>query len=105
MKQPHDPIDIMRLGFETTRLAIEAHSVIWLRMLGMAGMWNTPFDETYRMVVEKQQAFLAASGKALEGTVRGQPLAAARDAVATLDATTSDNRQRLSARGRRKAVL
>ena len=100
------PTDMMRLGFETTRLAIEANSVIWLRTLGMAGVWNTPFDESYRMVAEKHGAFLKASGDAVAGLVQGRnPVDVARPAVATLDDTTSRNRQRLSARGRRKSVL
>ena len=92
----------MRLGFEAMRLGIEAQSVIGLRLLGMAGLWNAPFDENYRMVVEKQSAFLKASGDALQDIVGGKgSVAVMRRAVATLDETTSENRQRLSARGPR----
>ncbi len=102
MARMSTPLDLMTLGFEAARLGVEAQSVIGLRTLGMAGLWNTPFDENYRMVVEKQGTFLKAGCEAVEDMVSGQdPVATARRAVATLDVATSENRQRLTARGPR----
>ncbi len=102
MIRTSSPFDLMHLGFETARLGMEAQSVIGLRTLGMAGLWNTPFDENHRMVAEKQDAFMKAGREAIEDMVSGQdPVATARRAVATFDETTSENRQRLSACGPR----
>jgi len=98
-----NPFDYMRLGFDMTRLGIETHSVIALRMLGMAGVWDTPFDENYRMVAEKHGAFLLAGSAVIDGARQGQhPLSLARAAMEPLDQATSQNRQRLSERGLRK---
>lgn len=102
MTRLSSPLDLMHLGFETARLGIEAQSVINLRTLGMAGMWNTPFDENYRMVVEKQGTFLKAGCEAIEDMVGGEDaISVARRAVATLDETTTENRHRLTACGPR----
>lgn len=106
MATPSSPFDLMRLGFEAARLGVEAQSVIWLRTLGSAGLWNTPFDESYRMVAEKHGAFLKAGGAVLRGTMAGHdPVRLARSALEPLDAEASANRQRLAKRGRRKPVF
>jgi hypothetical protein len=56
------PFDAWRAGLEMARLGIEAQAVIWLRGIGAAGAWDTPFDEGWRALREKPEAFAEAIG-------------------------------------------
>jgi hypothetical protein len=97
------PFDAWRAGLGPARLGIEAQAVVWLRGLGAAGAWNTPFDEGWRPWREKPDAFAAALAEAAQALLRGQGavqvVAAATD---PLTRRVRDNRARLEGRGRRR---
>ncbi len=67
MTRTSSPFDLLHLGFETARLGMEAQSVIGLRTLGMAGLWNMPSDENHRMVGLDPKDPLYVAKKAPEG--------------------------------------
>ncbi|RMA42072.1 antifreeze protein [Rhodophyticola porphyridii] len=94
------PFDYWRTGFELAQLGVEASSVVWMRMMGLAGVWNTPFDESWRMMREKPGAFVEATGRGVEAMLRGQPPASVVSAtVAPLNRHAATNRRRLARRG------
>ncbi len=100
---PWSPFDVMRAGFEVTRLGVEANAVIWMRMMGATGAWNTPFDESYRMWREKPSTFTEAMGRGMEAAMRGAPPSTVISAtVAPLSRDAAENRMRLSDRGVRR---
>ena len=97
------PFDLFRAGFALTRLGVEAQSVIWMRMMGLSGAWNTPFDESYRMMREKPQAFFESAGRGVEAAMRGKlPPAVVMASVEPLSREAAENRQRLAKRGFRR---
>jgi len=96
------PFDMARAGFEMAKLGVEASAVVWMRMMGMGGTWNTPFDESYRMWREKPSAFTEAMGRGVEAALRGQaPDRVISATIAPLSRDASENRARLTARGLR----
>ncbi len=102
---PVTPFDLLRAGFEVTRLGVEANAVIWMRMMGASGAWNTPFDESYRMWREKPQAFTEAMGRGLEAAMRGAPPSGVISAsIAPLSRDAANNRARLAERGVRRVA-
>lgn len=99
----YTPFDAMSAGLALTRLTIEAQGVIWLRGLGAAGAWNTPFDEGWRAFREKPDAFAEAMVGATQAAMRGQGTAqVVTAAVDPLTQRARDNRERLESRGRRR---
>jgi len=97
------PFDVLTAGLALTRLGIEAQGVIWLRGLGAAGAWNTPFDEGWRAMREKPDAFAEAMAGAAQAALRGQGTAQVVSAAVTpLTQRARDNRERLEGRGRRR---
>ena len=101
-KTPFDPVGMMALGFEMTRLMIEAQTVITLRMMGMAGFWGRSHDEDHRMIAEKQAAFAKAGiamwSAALQGRT-GDKVANA--GLRPLRRATKSNVTRLTRKGPR----
>lgn len=97
------PFDAWRAGLELTRLGIEAQAVVWLRGLGAAGAWNTPFDEGWRALREKPDAFAEAMAGATQAVLRGQgAVQVVSAATDPLTRRVRDNRARLERRGRRR---
>lgn len=97
------PFDAISAGLALARLGIEAQGVIWLRGLGAAGAWNTPFDEGWRAVREKPEAFAEAMAGATQAALRGQGTAqVVTAAVRPLTERARANRTRLQKRGRRR---
>ena len=97
------PFDGMKSGFELARLAVESQAVVTMRLMGMGGAWNTPFDETYRMWREKPAAFAESAGRGVEAALNGQPPDRVMSAmVAPLSRDAASNRERLAQRGARK---
>lgn len=97
------PFDMARAGFEMAKLGVEANAVVWMRVMGMGGAWNTPFDESYRMWREKPAAFTEAVGRGMEAAMRGQaPDRVMSAAIAPLSRDATENRARLTGRGLRK---
>ena len=68
-------LELWRLQMRTAQMMAEAQTVIWARMMGMAGLLPARADETTRMVTEKQAAF-ARSGLAVAGALIGGKTAA-----------------------------
>lgn len=97
------PFDAVSAGLALTRLGIEAQGVIWLRGLGAAGAWNTPFDEGWRAFREKPDAFAEAMVSATQAAIRGHGTAqVVAAAVEPLTERARHNRARLEERGRRR---
>ncbi|WP_425099281.1 antifreeze protein [Tropicibacter sp. S64] len=94
-----DPFTMMRLGHQLSLMSVEAGAVIWMRTLGMLGLWRVPKTENVRMVAEKQAAFAEAGRAAFSATWKGKsPEAALAAAVKPLRRTTKANSRRLSKR-------
>ncbi len=52
-------------------IAAESSAVIWMRMLGMGGMWSVTPHENTRMVTEKTAAYGKAANAAMEAAMKG----------------------------------
>lgn len=103
-RPPVTPLDAWRLGWELWWLAAEAGTVIALRGLGLAGLWNTTARERGRMLDEKPRAFAEAGIAAAKAAARGGgPAAVASAAVRPLRRRTRANAARLTKRGPRRA--
>jgi hypothetical protein len=101
---PVTPLDAWRLGWEIWWLAAEAGTVIAIRSMGLAGMWNTTARERIRMLDEKPRAFAEAGLAAAKAAAGGSPpVAVAAAAVVPLRRRTRANAARLSKRGPRRA--
>lgn len=99
------PFDLWQAGFRMAQLGVEAQAVMAMRLMGLGGAWNTPFDEGWRMLREKPDAYVESWGRATEAAMRGKPptriMSAALD---PLTRRTSSNRRRLAGRGPRKVT-
>lgn len=98
-----DPFRLFRSQMFVTSMAMEASAVIWMRCLGMSGLWAVPKTENARMISEKQAAFAISGQKALAAALSGKPadvvlMAAARP----LRKQTRSNHKRLTRLGPRK---
>ncbi len=92
--------DMWRVGSEMTRLGMEANAVIWMRMMGMAGLWNVSASEDERMLAEKPEAFRDAgmrAGLAAMGGAAPDKIVSA--AIKPLTRKAAANRRRLAKRG------
>lgn len=102
MRVPKGPLDMMSVGVQTAQLVAEAQMVMTLRILGMAGFWSVPPTESFRMVLEKPDAFVrsayAASNAMLEGK---RPDQIAEAAIRPLRRKTRANSKRLKRAGPR----
>ena len=97
-----DPVALYRAQLFFGLMAMEAGAVIWMRMLGMGGLWAVPRTENARMVAEKQLAFAAAGQKAFAAMATGKPADAVLMAAARpLRRKTRANRKRLTRLGPR----
>ncbi|MFV0245604.1 MAG: antifreeze protein [Qingshengfaniella sp.] len=98
--------EVMGTGMELAVLAVEAQSVIAMRMMGMTGLWTMPRSENERMLREKPPAFThavwAAWAAALGGQRPDQVMAAA---VRPLRRQTRRNVRRLGRSGPRNPFL
>lgn len=101
-KPQFDPMALWMLGFEYSRMMMEAQSVIAMRLMGMSGFWGMSRGEETRMVTEKQKAFMD-SGLAMWKAALGSkaPEAVLRAGIKPLGRATSGNVRRLSRKGPR----
>ncbi|MFC3616193.1 antifreeze protein [Lutimaribacter marinistellae] len=98
-----DPVALFRAQLFVGLMAMEASAVIWMRVLGMGGLWAVPKSENSRMVAEKQLAFTLAGQKALTAMAHGKPADAVLMAAARpLRRKTRANRKRLTGLGPRR---
>ncbi|ETW13673.1 hypothetical protein ATO8_06571 [Roseivivax marinus] len=96
---PLDPFSGLRVGFAAWRLALEAQTVMAIRIAGMAGFLALPPGEALRMVNEKSPAWTRAamdSGKVIAGG--GSMVDAMGAGMRPLHRAASSNRRRLSRR-------
>ncbi|MEM9476287.1 MAG: antifreeze protein [Pseudomonadota bacterium] len=98
-----DPFGVWIASIEATRLAIEAQTVVALRLWGMAGIWSIRPTEPVRMFTEKPAAFVEAAAVASHAMLKGRsPDQVARAAMRPLRRKTRANVRRLSKRGVRR---
>ena len=77
--------------------------MIALRVMGLAGIWNTPFDESWRMMAEKPKTFLMSGNEGTAALLAGKsPDKVVSATIEPLQQAARDNRLRLSERGLRK---
>lgn len=96
----NDPFSLMRLSNQLAWMSVEAGAVIWMRSLGMVGLWQVSETEPMRMVTEKHEAFSEAGRAAFSAAWHGQaPDVTMAAAVQPLRAATRSNSRRLSRRG------
>ena len=80
--------------------AVNVQAVMTMRILGMAGMWNTAPGENSRMVSEKQKAFAESAGALTGALMSGAyPLAMMQSVMLPYESRVTANRKRLSRRG------
>lgn len=92
----------MDLNFALWRMGFEAQSVIAMRSMGAAGLWNKSDNENLLMVREKQLALAKGTAKATLAMMRGEaPAAVMLEVVKPMKATTGFNARRLSEKGPR----
>ena len=85
---------------EVSLIMIEAHTVINMRLMGMAGLWSVAPQENTRMVTEKLEAMVQASTDAGMVTLRGgSPDEIAAAVIAPIRKATRANAKRLGKRG------
>ena len=95
--------DCLSAAASFCHLAVEAQNVIALRVMGLAGIWNTPFDESWRMLAEKPKTFLVSGSEGTAALLAGKPPEKVVSAtLEPLQQATRENRVRLSERGLRK---
>ena len=107
VKFPFDPennlmsvADLWRLQGQVAMMALEAQTVIALRILGMMGFWAVTPRENARMVSEKPTAFLHSAQAAMSAAANGQrPDQIVHAAMKPIRRRTSANVQRLARRG------
>lgn len=85
---------------ELGMVMIEAHNVISMRVMGMAGLWSVGPQENTRMITEKLEAMVKATTDAGSVTMRGgSPDEIAAAAIAPMRKATRANSKRLSKSG------
>ena len=67
-----DPFRTLRMQIYFGSLAMEASAVIWMRMLGVTGLWAVSPHEGTRMVREKQLAFARGGSAAIRAALEGK---------------------------------
>ena len=95
-----DPFQAMRIGLDAARIGLEAQSVIAMRLAGLAGLWNVPSNESFRMVQEKPLAAIEAGQAAFDALLKGHsPDRVVSASMAQIGQRTQANMARLSKRG------
>ncbi|MDT8854362.1 antifreeze protein [Paracoccaceae bacterium Fryx2] len=100
MSKPYSVAEAMRLSVQMSMMAVEAQTVIMLRLWGMAGLWNTADTENDRMMTEKVDAMRDASAAAGRALASGaSPNGVALAALKHVRRRTRSNAARLTKRG------
>ncbi|MFW8635324.1 antifreeze protein [Cribrihabitans pelagius] len=95
-----DPFAMLKFQTQAALTAMEASAVIWMRVMGWAGVWSVLPSENSRMVTEKKKAFHQAGTKLVLGTMKGQDAAKTlSQAIKPVRRTTKSNASRLAKRG------
>jgi hypothetical protein len=100
MKRLFNPLDYWRAALTTGQMLAEAQSVVAMRTMGMAGLWNVSPGENDRMIAEKMDAMresgMAAAGAMMRGA---SPVSVAMAAMTPVKRRTGANARRLAKRG------
>jgi hypothetical protein len=100
MRRMFNPYDYWRAALSTGQMMAEAQSVIAMRTMGMAGLWNVSPGENARMVAEKGHAMRDAGFAATRAILLGKgPAAVAEAALKPIRRKTRSNAKRLARRG------
>ena len=100
MPRTATPLDLWNTTLQMTYLALETQSVMTMRILGMAGLWNVTKSENARMMDEKSPALMESAMNAVTATMNGaRPDQILNTAIRPLRAKTRSNSNRLSKRG------
>ena len=103
MKNPY-PFAHYANAMQMTYMMLEAHSVITMRVLGMAGMWSVTPAEDARMVSEKTAAMVRSSSNAGRAMLRGASLdEITAAAIKPYRQKTRANAKRLGSRGLKRS--
>ena len=95
-----NPFSLLTLQTQATLTAMEAGAVIWMRMMGWAGIWSVLPSENARMVTEKHKAFTEAGTRLMLGNLKGQNTQTTLShALKPIRRTTKSNVTRLTRRG------
>lgn len=90
------PLDSWSTGIAAWQMMVEAHTVMTLRMAGMAGMWTMAPGETTRMVTEKHTAFAESALLLAAAVAAGErPERIAAEALRPIGRATRANARRL----------
>lgn len=100
--QPIDPLAPWRLGLALWTTAVEAQTVMALRLLGLWGVLPARRGEDRRMVAEKAPAFARAALASAAALHQG-PVAAAEAALRPIGRRTRANARRLTRPPRKPA--
>lgn len=99
MPKPATPANFLGNSIEMSLMMIEAHSVITMRLMGIAGLWPVTPRENSRMVTEKLVALLKSATDTQKVAMNGgSPEAIAAAAIAPLRKATRANSRRLGKR-------
>jgi hypothetical protein len=95
-----NPFEFASEAGRLTLFAVNVQAVMTMRILGMAGFWNTAPSENARMVREKQRAFAESAGALTGALMSGAyPLALMQSVTTPYESRVAANRKRLSRRG------
>lgn len=93
-------MQITQLSTQMAMMLAEANMVIFMRLWGLAGLWNVTPSEKHRMVSEKARAAQASAIAAGLALASGKsPAAVAHAALKPVRRRTKSNVRRLSRRG------
>jgi len=94
------PAEVMALSLRNSRMMSEAGMIVWMRTLGMAGMWRVNPAENARMVEEKLTAVTDGAMAATRAALRGaKATTIAEAAMKPVRRTTAANVKRLAKLG------
>jgi hypothetical protein len=100
MFNPYAPF---KLALEASRIGLDAHLVVMMRVAGIMGLWDTDQQEVTRMVAEKpraaHQSFVAALSAAQRGETPAQVISAG---MAPIGWHAARNLERLGRHGPRR---
>ena len=95
-----DPFELFKLHRDSWLALYEAQSVVAMRMMGMAGLWNTTAQEMSKMMSEKPEAFgRSATAVGLAMLTGERPSRIMRKGLDPVARTARNNRKRLRKRG------
>ncbi len=72
MGVPPGALGLWTVGVHAAQMAVEAQTVMTLRLLGLAGAWTAVPAEAARMLLEKPDAVIRSASSATEAMIAGK---------------------------------